>query len=78
MPRLRTPQTQRTVFLSVHEGHRDKICDKVSGAMLDACLNCDPMCEVACETCVKDNVVMVAGLAEEKTTGSKARRDFGW
>merc|ERR1712136_250203 len=46
---------------SVNEGHPDKICDQVSDAVLDACLICDPKCKVACETCVKDNMVMVAG-----------------
>jgi len=46
---------------SVNEGHPDKICDQVSDAVLDACLTCDPKCKVACETCVKDNMVMVAG-----------------
>merc|ERR1712012_1497619 len=44
-----------------NEGHPDKICDQVSDAVLDACLICDPKCKVACETCVKDNMVMVAG-----------------
>ena len=46
---------------SVNEGHPDKICDQVSDAVLDACLSSDPKCKVACETCVKDNMVMVAG-----------------
>merc|ERR1711991_833706 len=46
---------------SVNEGHPDKICDQVSDAVLDACLTCDPKCKVACETCGKDNMVMVAG-----------------
>jgi len=46
---------------SVNEGHPDKICDQVSDAVLDACLTSDPKCKVACETCVKDNMVMVAG-----------------
>merc|ERR1712012_512313 len=44
-----------------NEGHPDKICDQVSDAVLDACLTCDPKSKVACETCVKDNMVMVAG-----------------
>ena len=29
--------------------------------MTDACLTCDAKCKVACETCVKDNMFMVAG-----------------
>ena len=68
-PRLPKSQAQRTVYLSAHEGHPDKICDRVSDAVLDVCLTCDPMCKVACETGVKDNVVRVAGLAEEEKNG---------
>merc|ERR1712028_198778 len=46
---------------SVNEGHPDKICDQVSDAVLDTCLKEDPQSKVACETCTKDNMVMVAG-----------------
>ena len=46
---------------SVNEGHTDKICDQFSDVVLDACLTCDTGCKVACETCVKDNMFMVAG-----------------
>ena len=35
---------------SVTEGHPDKICDQISDAVLDACLEQDPMSRVACET----------------------------
>merc|ERR1739848_242714 len=42
-------------------GHPDKLCDQVSDAVLDACLKTDPMSKVACETCCKDNMVMVFG-----------------
>lgn len=52
---------------SVTEGHPDKVCDTVSDAVLDACLEQDPTSRVACETFVKDNVV---GLAGEITTNS--------
>ena len=38
---------------SVNEGHPDKLCDQVSDAVLDACLNQDPNSKVACETCTK-------------------------
>ena len=37
---------------SVTEGHPDKICDKISDAVLDAMLAQDPMSRVACETTV--------------------------
>ena len=46
---------------SVNEGHPDKVCDQVSDAVLDTCLATDPKSKVACETCTKDNMVMVAG-----------------
>jgi S-adenosylmethionine synthetase len=53
---------------SVTEGHPDKVCDTVSDAILDACLEQDPKSRVACETLVKDNVLVLAG---EITTGAK-------
>jgi len=46
---------------SVTEGHPDKICDQVSDAVLDACLEQDPMSRVACETAIKTGFVMVLG-----------------
>ncbi|RXH80776.1 hypothetical protein DVH24_004690 [Malus domestica] len=56
---------------SVNEGHPDKLCDQVSDAVLDACLEQDPESKVACETCTKTNMVMVLG---EITT--KAKVDY--
>jgi S-adenosylmethionine synthetase len=38
---------------SVTEGHPDKICDRISDSILDACLAVDPKARVACETMVK-------------------------
>lgn len=46
---------------SVNEGHPDKLCDQVSDAVLDACLVQDPESKVACETCTKNNMVMIFG-----------------
>ena len=46
---------------SVTEGHPDKLCDKVSDAILDAIIAKDPRCRVACETLVKTGYVNVAG-----------------
>jgi S-adenosylmethionine synthetase len=46
---------------SVTEGHPDKLCDQVSDAVLDACLEQDPMSRVACETATKTGFVMVLG-----------------
>ncbi|HCL97976.1 MAG TPA: methionine adenosyltransferase, partial [Verrucomicrobiales bacterium] len=57
---------------SVTEGHPDKVCDTISDAVLDACLEQDTSSRVACETFVKDNVV---GLAGEITTNAKF--DYG-
>ncbi len=46
---------------SVTEGHPDKLCDQVSDAVLDACLEQDPMSRVACETATKTGFVMLLG-----------------
>ena len=53
---------------SVTEGHPDKLCDSVSDAVLDACLEQDPNSRVACECVAKSNMVLVAG---EITTTAK-------
>jgi S-adenosylmethionine synthetase len=53
---------------SVTEGHPDKVCDTISDAILDACLANDPKSRVACETMVKDNLVVLGG---EITTSSE-------
>merc|ERR1712224_785901 len=47
--------------MGVNEGHPDKLADQVSDAVLDACLKVDPYSKVACESCCKDNMVMVFG-----------------
>lgn len=46
---------------SVTEGHPDKICDKISDAVLDALLAQDPYSRVACETCCTTGLVMIMG-----------------
>ncbi|HOV06986.1 MAG TPA: methionine adenosyltransferase, partial [Anaerolineaceae bacterium] len=46
---------------SVTEGHPDKLCDQVSDAVLDACLEQDPRSRVACETAAKTGYVMLLG-----------------
>ncbi|CAE5956346.1 unnamed protein product [Arabidopsis arenosa] len=53
---------------SVNEGHPDKLCDQISDAVLDACLEQDPDSKVACETCTKTNMVMVFGEITTKAT----------
>ena len=46
---------------SVTEGHPDKVCDAVSDAILDACMEQDPMSRVACETAACTGFVLVTG-----------------
>lgn len=46
---------------SVTEGHPDKICDQLSDAILDACLEQDPGSRVACEVATKTGFVMFLG-----------------
>jgi len=53
---------------SVTEGHPDKICDKISDALLDEFLRQDPDSRVAVETMTTTGVVVVAG---EVTTKAK-------
>ncbi len=56
---------------SVSEGHPDKVADQISDTVLDECLRQDPKSRVACETLVKNNMVILAG---EIT--SSARLDY--
>ena len=64
---------------SVTEGHPDKICDKISDAVLDEILRQDPMSRVACETFATTGIVNVMG--EITTTATidiqKIVRDTG-
>ena len=53
---------------SVTEGHPDKVCDKISDAILDNIIAQDPMSRVACETFCTTNTVNVMG---EITTTAK-------
>ncbi len=46
---------------SVTEGHPDKMCDQISDAVLDACLEQDPYSRVACETATKTGFVLLLG-----------------
>jgi S-adenosylmethionine synthetase len=46
---------------SVTEGHPDKLCDQLSDAVLDACLEQDPASRVACEVATKTGFVMFLG-----------------
>ncbi|OPZ26032.1 MAG: S-adenosylmethionine synthase [Lentisphaerae bacterium ADurb.BinA184] len=54
---------QRHVYTSesVSEGHPDKICDQISDAVLDACLEQDPESRVASENLVTTDLIVMAG-----------------
>lgn len=57
---------------SVTEGHPDKMCDQISDAVLDACLEQDPNSRVACETAIKTGFVLLLG---EITTKAQINYD---
>lgn len=67
-------KSSRLVFTSesVTEGHPDKMCDQISDAVLDACLEQDPRSRVACETAAKTGFVMLLG---EITTTAQINYD---
>ncbi|MEO1025412.1 MAG: methionine adenosyltransferase [Pseudomonadota bacterium] len=46
---------------SVSEGHPDKVCDRISDAVLDAFLTEEPEARVACETLATTDRVVIAG-----------------
>ena len=47
---------------SVSEGHPDKVCDRISDAIVDAYMTTeDPNTRVACETLVTTNLIVIAG-----------------
>ncbi len=54
---------QNYVFTSesVSEGHPDKLCDRISDAVLDAFLTEEPNARVACETFATSGMVVVGG-----------------
>ncbi|CAF3067510.1 unnamed protein product [Rotaria socialis] len=85
---MESDNTDGEVFLftseSVGEGHPDKMCDRVSDAVLDACLSQDPDAKVACETCTKTGMVLVCGeitttaQLDYQTIIRNAVHDIGW
>jgi S-adenosylmethionine synthetase len=60
--------TRKYLFTSesVTMGHPDKVADHISDAILDAMLTQDPKSRVACETMVKNDMVIVAGEVTTK------------
>ena len=53
---------------SVTEGHPDKVCDAISDAILDVCMEQDPMSRVACETACCTGFALVTGEITTKAT----------
>ena len=62
-PEERKEQMEKLLFTSesVTEGHPDKMCDAISDAILDACMEQDPMSRVACEAASCTGFVLVTG-----------------
>ena len=46
---------------SVSEGHPDKVCDRISDAVVDEFLRVDPLSRVAAETLTTTNLIVIAG-----------------
>ena len=59
---------------SVSEGHPDKLCDRVSDAIVDAFLAADNTARVACETLATTNKVVIAGEVRGKGAPSQEQR----
>lgn len=72
---------------SVSEGHPDKVCDRISDAVVDAFLTADPLSRVAVETLTTTNRVVMAGevrgpqsvdAAQMESIARAAVRDIGY
>ncbi|MDH3737792.1 MAG: methionine adenosyltransferase, partial [Alphaproteobacteria bacterium] len=72
---------------SVSEGHPDKVCDRISDAVVDAFLTADPFSRVAVETLTTTNRVVMAGevrgpqlvdAAQMESIARAAVRDIGY
>ncbi|HYE48060.1 MAG TPA: methionine adenosyltransferase [Azospirillaceae bacterium] len=71
---------------SVSEGHPDKVCDRISDAVVDLFLTHDPYARVACETLATTNRIVVAGevrgpeslLKEVEGVARHAVKDIGY
>ncbi len=72
---------------SVSEGHPDKICDRISDAVVDLYFKEDPYSRVACETLVTTDTVVIAGetrgpasITKEKIEAAarQAIKDIGY
>ncbi len=72
---------------SVSEGHPDKVCDRISDAIVDLFLSKDPVSRVACETLATTNQIVIAGetrcakpvsYEEIETAARAAVKDIGY
>ena len=73
---------------SVTEGHPDKVCDAISDAILDACIEQDPMSRVACETMastlcfgpilVRDGEITSKALVDFQEVARRTIREIGY
>ena len=69
---------------SVSEGHPDKVCDRISDAILDACLAQDPESRVACESLATTDLVVISGeittraVVDWQRTALDAIREIGY
>ncbi len=71
---------------SVSEGHPDKVCDRISDAVLDAFLAQDPESRVACETFATTDRVVIGGevrgpgtvIKQVEQIAREAVRDIGY
>jgi S-adenosylmethionine synthetase len=63
LTRLRSDARADYLFTSesVAEGHPDKVCDRISDAIVDAYLAADPASRVAAETLATTNRIVIAG-----------------
>ena len=59
---------------SVSEGHPDKVCDRISDAIVDAFLTGDPQSRVAVETLTTTNRIVMAGEVRGPADIDGARR----
>ena len=53
---------------SVTEGHPDKMCDRISDAILDELIRLDPEAHVACEVTAATGLVLIMGEISSKAT----------
>ena len=71
---------------SVSEGHPDKVCDRISDAVLDAFLTADPQARVACEIFATTDRVVIGGevrgpasvIAKVEEIARQCVRDIGY